>query len=386
MKLKKIIALLLSSSLLIATLTACATEGETSEDTEATEATQTTETFDFSEYFDEKGNFEGITATDYVTLPDYKTAQLPSDTLTATEEEIASEVDAILSSYTTTENITDESYTIADGDTVNIDYVGSVDGVEFEGGSTGGAGTDVTIGVTQYIDDFLEQLIGHTPGENFDIEVTFPEDYGVDELNGKDAVFNITINHGYNTIVPELNDEFVTENFDGVYTTAQEILDIIEENIIYNKQITHLVTLLSESEVSEYPTELIEYTENLSVSSISAQASQYGMDSATYLSLMGFTDVEAYIEANEEVIEETAKSTLIFQAINETEEFDITEDVIIEYSDLLFGTGSYDIIIETYGENYIAHIVSQEYAIKQLHIMLIENTDGATIPDFYITE
>lgn len=72
---------------------------------------------------------------------------------------------------------TDTSLTVEDGDTVNIDYVGSVDGVEFDGGSTNGQGTDLTIGSGLYIDDFEEQLIGSHPGDTVEVNVTFPDDY-----------------------------------------------------------------------------------------------------------------------------------------------------------------------------------------------------------------
>ena len=92
---------------------------------------------------------------------------------------------------------TDSSLTIENGDTVNIDYVGTVDGVEFDGGSTNGAGADLTIGSGRYIDDFEEQLIGSHPGDTVEVNVTFPEDYGNDELNGKDAVFEVVINGIY---------------------------------------------------------------------------------------------------------------------------------------------------------------------------------------------
>lgn len=83
------------------------------------------------------------------------------------------------------------------GDTINLDYVGSVDGVEFDGGSTQGQGTDLTLGSGTYIDGFEEAVEGHKVGENFDINVTFPENYGNSDLAGKDAVFNITINGVY---------------------------------------------------------------------------------------------------------------------------------------------------------------------------------------------
>lgn len=92
---------------------------------------------------------------------------------------------------------TDTSLTIEDGDTVNIDYVGSIDGVEFQGGNTKGNGADLVIGSHTYIDDFEEQLIGHHPGDSVDVTVTFPEDYGKDELNGKEALFKVTINGIY---------------------------------------------------------------------------------------------------------------------------------------------------------------------------------------------
>lgn len=92
---------------------------------------------------------------------------------------------------------TDTSLTVADGDTVNIDYVGTVDGVEFDGGSTNGTGTDLVIGSGSYIDDFEDQLIGAHPGDEVQVEVTFPDDYGSQDLAGKDAVFAVTINGIY---------------------------------------------------------------------------------------------------------------------------------------------------------------------------------------------
>ncbi len=97
----------------------------------------------------------------------------------------------------TTSYSTDTSLTVEDGDTVNIDYVGTIDGVEFDGGSTNGAGTDLVIGSGRYIDDFEEQLIGAHPGDTVEVNVTFPEDYGNEELNGQDAVFEVTINGIY---------------------------------------------------------------------------------------------------------------------------------------------------------------------------------------------
>lgn len=92
---------------------------------------------------------------------------------------------------------TDTSLEVADGDTVNIDYVGKIDDVEFDGGSTEGLGTDLVIGSGSYIDDFEEQLIGAHPGDEVEVNVTFPDDYSSEEVAGKDAVFEVTVNGIY---------------------------------------------------------------------------------------------------------------------------------------------------------------------------------------------
>lgn len=114
-------------------------------------------------------------------------------TETAGSSETASETESETAALTLSD---DPSLTIEDGDTVNIDYVGTVDGAEFEGGNTEGSGTDLVIGSNRYIDDFEEQLIGHHPGEEVEVNVTFPDDY-TDDLKGKDAVFQVTINGIY---------------------------------------------------------------------------------------------------------------------------------------------------------------------------------------------
>ena len=204
MNIKKIVALLLAIALAGGMLASCARQKEETE----------TEGFDYSSAFDSEGYFKDVKASDYVTLPDYTAYEMPEEYKTASQESIDKELEAIKNGFKTQEKDTDTSREIAEGDKVNIDYVGKIDGTEFEGGSTEGNGTDVTIGVTNYIDGFLDQLIGHKAGESFDINVTFPEDYENEELKGKDAVFSITINHIYKDVYPEINDEFVKENLD----------------------------------------------------------------------------------------------------------------------------------------------------------------------------
>ncbi|WP_253288589.1 FKBP-type peptidyl-prolyl cis-trans isomerase [Blautia sp. MSJ-19] len=92
---------------------------------------------------------------------------------------------------------TDSSLEVKDGDTVNIDYVGKIDGTAFDGGSTDGNGTDLVIGSGTYIDNFEDQLVGAHPGDEVKVTVTFPDDYAAEELAGKEAVFDVTVNGIY---------------------------------------------------------------------------------------------------------------------------------------------------------------------------------------------
>ena len=92
---------------------------------------------------------------------------------------------------------TDSSLEVKDGDTVNIDYVGKIDDVAFDGGSTDGNGTDLVIGSGSYIDNFEEQLIGAHPGDEVEVKDTFPDDYQATDLAGKEAVFDVTVNGIY---------------------------------------------------------------------------------------------------------------------------------------------------------------------------------------------
>ena len=116
----------------------------------------------------------------------------------STEDTDAEDTSGTDDSADSTAYSTDSSLTVEDGDTVNIDYVGSVDGVEFDGGNTQGMGTDLVIGSGSYIDDFEEQLIGAHPGDEVDVYVTFPDPYQNNtDLSGKEALFEVTINGIY---------------------------------------------------------------------------------------------------------------------------------------------------------------------------------------------
>src|SRR5699024_9878611 len=134
----------------------------------------------------------------------------------------------------------------ADGDTVNIDYTGTIDGVAFDGGSA--TGDSLTLGSGRFIDNFEEQIVGHMPGETFDVTVTFPEDYGNEELNGKEAVFETTLNYIAETSLPELTDDWVTSNLNtqlGI-TSVEGLRSYVEGILLFEQQANEIYTQLND--------------------------------------------------------------------------------------------------------------------------------------------
>lgn len=362
MNIKKIVALLLAIALAGGMLASCARQKEETK----------TEGFDYSSAFDSEGYFKDVKASDYVTLPDYSAYKMPAEYTTASQEDIDRRLEALKNKYKTQEKDTDTSREIADGDKVNIDYVGKVDGEEFEGGSTEGKGTDVTIGVTNYIEGFLDQLVGHKAGENFDISVPFPEDYENEELKGKDAVFNITINHIYKDVYPEINDEFIKEN-STIYSSLKEYTDALSENIIYQQKAGYIVDkIMEETDVSSYPQHIIDYYKALKKNEVEQQASYYGMEVDEMLSIFyEYEDIDSYMADMEELIKEEVKFYLIVQAIAEEKGIKVQNTDIAEFFENQQGSSDYSYAEAIYGKPYLKYKVMGDMVINDL----IENME-----------
>ena len=318
------------------------------------------EPFDFSQGIDENGFMSGITASDYVELPQYEGIQVPADIAAVTDAEIQAEIDKILSSYATTSQVKDRA--VADGDSVNIDYVGSVDGVPFDGGSTQGQGTTVTLGVTNYIPGFLEQLIGHKPGENFDINVTFPETYHAEELAGKDAVFNITINYIDVTTLPELTDDFVA-NFlkEEAYniSTVEELKAYVTEQLQEPKVRDYVFNYLMENTAFKAaPGSLMTYMEGVMTDYYSYYAYSYGLDLESFLQqYVGVESLDALKEQSKESLQKDVNSSLLLQAIAEQAGITVTEEDLRMYFEDLTGNADYSSYQEEYGLPYLMQAV-----------------------------
>ena len=325
-------------------------------------------TFNHSEGLNENGTWKDVKALDFVELMDYKSIEIPADKHAITDETVDAEVETMLADYSNSTEITDRA--VADGDTLNIDFVGKVDGVEFDGGSSEGEGYEVTIGETSFIDDFLEQLIGHKPGENFDIEVTFPEDYGQDNLNGKDAVFNVTINHIIETVEAELTDEFVAENFteDYGWTNISEMKAGLKsdlEKAAIDEYIQE--TIMSGSTIKSVPDSIVEYNEKSMISYYEETAASFGVELDEFLSsYVGVTSIEELIESEHDSTLEAAKYSLVMQAIAEDANITAENEDVTNYFAENMGSEDYSEYEEQYGMPYLKYIILQDKVARYL--------------------
>lgn len=311
-----------------------------------------------SRYLDENGFIKDVD-TAAVTLVDYENLVIPADQHTPTDETIAAWMNYQLPSHNVYEG---EVY---DGATLNIDYIGYIDGVAFPGGDTNGMGTEVTIGVTNYIDDFLQQLVGHEVGESFEIEVTFPTDYTNTELAGKDAIFMITINHLVEPIAArDLTDEVVKEAFgeQGIETVEafrQQAIEYLTTTMVGNYIYAEI---FEKSTVDPIAQTAVDFQTDYIIQTTTQQAEAYGVTLEELLGMYGMGTIEEFKESNAAVIESAAKELCITQAIAEKEGITVEKADIEEY----FGGQDYSGVEKIYGKNFVKFIILQGKTLDHL--------------------
>ena len=321
--------------------------------------------FAYSDGLDENGYWSGIRALDYVTLPeDYASIPLKKADIEPTEEDVQSQIDSLLSQNTTTQQITDRA--AADGDTVNIDYVGTVDGVAFTGGTY--SGYSLTLGSGSFIDGFEDQIVGHKPGETFEVNVTFPDGYSDSTdaegnavvLSNKKAVFSVTLNYISEEILPELTDAWVEENFsstDGVHTV--EDLRAEYQKMLYQNNLNTAVMdyLLANSTFKDLPKEVTDYQVNQCLNYYYTMAQYYGYDLDSFLqAAAGYNSADDLLDAMSDSITEYAREALLYQAVAEAMDIAPTQEQIDTYS----------AYTETYGANYCTMVALMDAVSEAL--------------------
>lgn len=330
--------------------------------------------FSFSDAFDENGYLKGVTAADYVTLPDdYADITISADLGQVSDDDINDYIDSnVLSNFATTNEVKDRA--AADGDTVNIDYVGRIDGVAFDGGDTKGSGADLTLGSGTYIDNFEDQIVGHTPGETFDVTVTFPEDYGNEDLNGKEAVFETTLNYIKESVTPELTDDWVKENLGESMSlnSVDELKAFVKSTMLYDNQASDVYTALHDkaSYADELPQTALDYYRDVLLYRIYTNAQKYGTNMNTLLSsgMMGssYDSVDAYLADANDSIKSITQLALLMQAVAEKTGFKCDTATMNADFGRYYGTTDPSQYVSAYGENYIKMNVLQSDVMQSL--------------------
>jgi len=324
---------------------------------------------DYSAGLNNDGYISGVTASSLVSMPDdYANITVPASEVEYTDAMWEEEIETQLNNHLVIN--TESTAEIKDGDKIGLDYVGSVDGEEFEGGTTNGAGTDLTIGSGQFIDGFESQLIGHKVGDNFDINVTFPADYQSEDLAGKDAVFNITINGIYEK--GEFNDAFVAENLAAYADTVDGYREYLTANEKETKKKAYVEQYLDDNTtVSKYPSKYLKilkslqkYGDHQSYDYMNQiYMNYYGQGYSTFEEYTGMTE-EEYDLSLDEKCKDTEKATLICQAICEKQGFTMTDDEL--KAKIVESTGSedgYQTQLDTYGIGYLKQMYLNQQAL-----------------------
>lgn len=271
-----------------------------------------------------------VTVMPEVKLGDYKGVAVKEVSAEVKDEEIEKQLKDMQEKNARIESKVDGK--VEKGDIAVIDFKGFIDDVAFEGGE----GTDyqLEIGSGTFIGDFEEQLIGLAAGEKKDVIVTFPEQYGKEELNGKEAKFEVTVKDIKVKELPELDDEFATEvsEFD---TIAELKADLTKKAEKVSKERAEaelkeaVVNVVVDNATIEIPEVMIENETNNMVKDLEQRLSYQGIGLAQYFQLTGQTEeqMRSYMKEN---AERKVKTDLVLSEITNVEKIDATEEEVKE--------------------------------------------------------
>lgn len=312
----------------------------------------------------------GIDVEKCVTLGDYKGVTVEKTIQSVTDEDVQNEIDNALANYPV-----EVDQAAKEGDTVNIDYVGKIDGEEFDGGSDQGA--DLKLGSGKFIDGFEDGLIGARKGETRTLNLTFPEDYTQD-LAGKAVEFTVTVN-AVKEPLSEPTDQWVADNIEGYDNLADYKAGIRSEQEESNEQTAEnqvryaaWTQVIDNCTINEYPETLVEVGKKLYEQQVETYAKYAGMELDAYIESSGLTQ-EEYQSNMEEYGKNVAAQALVCQAICDKEGFAIgDEDYQKALQDMLTEYGcTEDELIQTYGQDN----VEQSIMLNRVSNLILENAN-----------
>lgn len=335
--------------------TACGTKEKAAEETKISEEkTEKTEEKEDTKKSGEGTRLVSVKDIDkYITIGQYKGLSLEKVVETITDTEVEGSISQDLAM--TKEEVKDG--VVEEGDTVVVNYVGTENGKEFNGGSA--ENQEITIGSGGYIPGFEDGILGMKKGETKDVPLTFPEDYIEPSMSGKDVVFKITLQSFKRA--PELNDDWVAKNTD--FKTVeeykedkkkllQESAEKMAESVLYQ---TAWNQVYEASEVKEYPEKDVEEAYAEFETQIKSYAKQGGMELEDYLESQQVSK-EAFETQCQEYAEARVKQNLILQGIMDAEGMTLEDKESLAVQDELiqnYGVKDLAALVDTYGQTSV---------------------------------
>lgn len=350
--------------------TACGTKEKAADETKTSE--EKTEDKKDTEKSGEATRLVSVKDIDkYITIGQYKGLSLEKVVETITDTEVEGSISQDLEM--TKEEVKDG--VVEDGDTVTVNYVGTENGKEFNGGSA--ENQEITIGSGGYIPGFEDGILGMKKGETKDVPLTFPEDYIEPSMAGKDVVFKITLQSFKRA--PELNDDWVAKNTD--FKTVEEYKEdkkkLLQENaeqmadsILYQ---TAWNQIYEASEVKEYPEKDVKEAYAEFETQIKSYAKQGGMELEDYLESQKVSQ-EAFEEQCQEYAEARVKQNLILQGIMDAEGMTLEDKESLAVQDELIQTyGVQDLasLVDTYGQTSVDRTIG----LIRVERFIVENAN-----------
>lgn len=261
-----------------------------------------------------------------VTLGDYKGIEVEKKIAEVTDEELQAEIDKVRESNS--RMITVEDRAVQDGDITTIDFEGFVDGEPFEGGK--GENYPLTIGSHSFIDNFEEQLIGKNIGEETEVNVTFPEQYQAEELQGKPAVFKVTIKEIKVKELPELDDDFAQDVSE--FDTVDEYKEDLKKKLLENKEAAlkrekeeDVVGKIIENATMEIPDPMVDTQVRQMVQEFSQRIQSQGLSLQQYMQFTGMTPESLTNELQPQALKRI-QSRLVLEAVVAAENIETSDE------------------------------------------------------------
>ena len=261
-----------------------------------------------------------------VVLGQYLGVEIPKKEITVTEEEIMADIDRERNQNARDLDVDDRP--VKDGDHIKLNFDGYVDGEAFEGGKA--EDYDLTIGSGSFIPGFEEQIVGKNIGEDFDVNVTFPEDYHEESLKGKAAVFKCRVNSISERQVPELNDDFVQDVSE--FDTVDEYKADVEKKIRERKEAqaksereTAAVKAAVKNASMEIPEAMIEDQASRMLEEFAQQIQSQGLSVDQYMQFTGLNNQKMLEQMKPQAIERIQNS-LVLEAVAAAENIEISDE------------------------------------------------------------